>query len=249
MASVLDEPRLVQGVEADARAHTLFVPAEGKRMRLALLPRQPEGSVLWVEGLGAFATDVTFAERLHATELETRRKLGLVHRDELGDGLPNDLIPSEQGILQPYGLFPEDVAKLRGLTELELLDLRWCDAGPTEPFVEAVGALTTVRELRIAELTDATVAAIARLPLRRLSVVGANEAPWRSPLRASCAGLTDAGLDALLRLRTWRCRGSGFRARASAAWQSCVGCARWCSPARGRRGGSGSGNTSPTTTS
>jgi len=197
LARALEAPRLVSGIDAGARPHTIFVhAANDRRMRLALFD-----GVLWVDGLGTFATDFECGQRLRELELQTRRQLGLVHRDELRDGLPNELIADDQRRLRPFGLSPEDVVKLAGLPGLEHLDLRWCDAAPTEPFARALRALPAVRELWLRELGDGVVRELAPLPLRELVVVDRDEAPWRAPLRASCAAVTDAGLAALARLR------------------------------------------------
>lgn len=190
------DPQPVEGIDIETRAHTIFVRANDDQcLRLALL-----GAAMWVDGLGTFRTEFELVERLQAVELDTRRQLGLVHRDELGEGLPNDLIPQAQRVLRPFGLLPEDVAKFAGLRELEVLDLRWCAAGPTVPFVQAVSGLASVRDLRLCELTDRSLGLVANMRLQRLLVLGAGEAPWRTPLRAGCGGVTDRGLDALLQL-------------------------------------------------
>lgn len=195
MARALEQPRLLPDFDPSQCTFTIFVRTGERRMRLALF----EGA-LWVDGLGTFATDFECRERLAQLELEVRRRLGLIHRDELGEGLPNALIPAEQTVLRPFGLFPEDVVKLAGLRRLETLDLRWCDAGHTEPFVRAVSALGSVQKLWLRELTDATLPLVARLDLRELVVLAPDEAPWRAPLRAACAGVTEASLHEVRRL-------------------------------------------------
>ncbi|HLU39578.1 MAG TPA: hypothetical protein VK081_09340 [Planctomycetota bacterium] len=120
----LAEPRAVDGLDPGVRASTIFVAAgSGKRVRLAA-----EQGVLWIDGLGAFASAVAdrMADHMAELDLETRRALGLIQRDEVGAGSPNELIPADQRRRRPVAFEPGDLARVAGLTAPHGLDLRWC---------------------------------------------------------------------------------------------------------------------------
>ncbi len=198
MRRALEEARPAVGFDAAARPHTIFVGADDKkRMRLAVVD-----DVLWVDGLGGFTAKLgdTFAKRLRETEVETRHALGIVHREELGAGLPNELIPAEQATLRPFGLGADDVRLLAGLKSLRTLDLRWCAEGHTAAVLQQVAMLPSVRELRVSALTDATLSIVAGMRLERLLALRAEDAPWRPRVGFSGKGVTDASIDELLRL-------------------------------------------------